>query len=311
MLADGPRSRPKTVPTTHHRPSKAMRARRRFVGTASSNQAKSAREIAPRHVRTADARSSASRARPKSAPPAAWRPALKLSVRMGMAAARPRATSGMTLTARPGVTTASAKPVRPAILVELPERLSANGCQVRKLVNPGACAAECVDDRQQTVCVSGDGCCPSRCNTSNDGDCEPRCGNGVVETGEKCDPVSSCPSSCPNLGCNLRRLNAGGTCAAECVANGTQTACRSDDDCCPSNCNNNNDSDCPIRCGNGAREGSERCDPLSSCPTSLPEPGMSNPKARGSAAPATHTVKMAARRRQCRSGDGCCPGLKL
>ena len=191
-------------------------------------------------------------------------------------------------------------------LTVCPTTCPAQGCQLRTLVNPGTCAAECVDDRQQGDCVSGDGCCPTACNTSNDGDCQPRCGNGVVESGEKCDPVSSCPASCPNQGCRLRRLNAGGTCSAECVDNGTQTACRSGDDCCPSGCNANNDDDCEPTCGNGVREGSERCDPLSSCPTNCPDQGCQLRRLAGGGCEAR--CENAGTQTQCRSGDGCCPG---
>jgi hypothetical protein len=188
-----------------------------------------------------------------------------------------------------------------------PTTCQAQGCQLRKLVNPGTCAAECVDDRQQSVCVTGDGCCPSNCNTSNDGDCQPRCGNGVVESGEKCDPVSSCPSTCPNQGCRLRRLNAQGTCNAECVDGGMQTACRSGDDCCPPGCNANNDDDCEPRCGNGVREASERCDPLSSCPSSCSNQGCQIRTLVG-AGTCEARCENGGSQTQCRSGDGCCPG---
>ena len=35
--------------------------------------------------------------------------------------------------------------------------------------------------------VDGDGCCAPGCNATNDSDCTPICGNGVVEAGETCD----------------------------------------------------------------------------------------------------------------------------
>ena len=34
---------------------------------------------------------------------------------------------------------------------------------------------------------AADGCCPAGCNATNDGDCEPQCGNKVLEKGEECD----------------------------------------------------------------------------------------------------------------------------
>ncbi len=138
-------------------------------------------------------------------------------------------------------------------LSSCPAACPAVGCQIRKLVNPGTCAAECVDDRQQTTCASGDGCCPSTCNSNNDTDCQPRCGNGVRESSERCDPLSSCPSSCPNQGCQLRRLVGGGTCEARCEDAGTQNECRTGDGCCPgSSCSFSNDRECPVRCGDAA-----------------------------------------------------------
>jgi hypothetical protein len=36
-----------------------------------------------------------------------------------------------------------------------------------------------------TAAADGDGCCPEGAHNTNDADCAPRCGNGVVETGEE------------------------------------------------------------------------------------------------------------------------------
>ena len=50
----------------------------------------------------------------------------------------------------------------------------------------------------RTECLDNDGCCPSGCNTSSanlDNDCLPFCGNGLVESGEQCDPPGD-PQSC-------------------------------------------------------------------------------------------------------------------
>jgi hypothetical protein len=79
-------------------------------------------------------------------------------------------------------------------LSSCPTACPPQGCQLRRLINAGICMAACTNDRQQTACMNGDGCCPSACNSTNDSDCQPRCGNGVVENGESCDPVSQCNS---------------------------------------------------------------------------------------------------------------------
>ncbi len=127
---------------------------------------------------------------------------------------------------------------------------------------PGACNVVC---RQQpiTACGPADGCCATGCNSNDDGDCSPTCGNGFVESGETCDPPGSCPSSCPGTGdrCLAWSLEgSAGNCNAECVSTEI-TACGGEaDGCCPEGCNATNDRDCNQQCGNGVREGTEACD---------------------------------------------------
>lgn len=74
----------------------------------------------------------------------------------------------------------------------------------------------------------------------------PMCGNGIVETGERCDPASPtmpCPASCPSVGCMLRTLRGTG-CAAFCEGTGTQSMCVNGDGCCPPGCSRAQDDDC-------------------------------------------------------------------
>jgi hypothetical protein len=59
-------------------------------------------------------------------------------------------------------------------------------CTAETLANPGTCLAECLHLPIVTP-IDGDGCCPPGANANNDSDCEPACGNGVVEEGEECD----------------------------------------------------------------------------------------------------------------------------
>ena len=181
------------------------------------------------------------------------------------------------------------------------------GCRKRRLVNGGSCQALCLDDGMQTACQGGDGCCPPACNATNDSDCSPRCDNGTVETGETCDPMSSCPATCPWMGCQRRRLEgAAAMCTARCLDDGTQTACARGDGCCPPACNTTNDNDCQPRCGNGVVEGKEACD--GDCPTACPASGCQRRKLQGSAAQCDARCVDDTVISTCASGDSCCPG---
>lgn len=138
----------------------------------------------------------------------------------------------------------------------------AQACNLFKLENPGTCQAACVANGQIDRCINADGCCPTGCDNTNDSDCAPKCGNGVIEPPtEECD--ANCPTSCAQQGCNLVKLTNGGTCQAKCVATGEQqTSCINADGCCPPGCTNTNDNDCaPPTCGNGKLDVGETCDP--------------------------------------------------
>ena len=74
--------------------------------------------------------------------------------------------------------------------------------------------------------ISGDGCCPSgiHANANSDSDCDPECGNGLIEPGEGCDDgnrndVDSCSSQCQpidQLDMCLTKVGARDACT-ECV----------------------------------------------------------------------------------------------
>jgi hypothetical protein len=190
-------------------------------------------------------------------------------------------------------------------LATCPTACPQQGCQLFALSQAGTCRADCLPSGLQTACVNGDGCCPGGCNANTDSDCAPTCGNAVIESGETCDPLASCPSVCEQVGCTLRSLANPASCTAACVDSGTQTACANGDQCCPSGCNATNDSDCAPGCGNGVIEAGETCDPVETCPTSCRSIGCSLYTLQGSDCTAecvqtgTQTV--------CQNGDGCCP----
>ena len=131
------------------------------------------------------------------------------------------------------------------------------------------CTAQCLH-QAITTCGPREGCCPSSCNANTDPDCSPSCGNGVIESGETCDPPSSCPqdaTACNDANaCTVDTLGGDpASCTAACVHTPI-TTCTGGDGCCAPGCNANNDNDCSPMCGNGVIEAGETCDPPSSCP---------------------------------------------
>jgi len=73
-----------------------------------------------------------------------------------------------------------------------------DACTRDVLLNAGTCLARCTFTGIEPG--HSDGCCPDAANNNNDADCEPVCGNGVVEAGEECDPPSAtCDASCQRI----------------------------------------------------------------------------------------------------------------
>jgi hypothetical protein len=149
-----------------------------------------------------------------------------------------------------------------------PTTCPSRGCTRFALTGSAAmCSAACAEAGPVTTCGPTEGCCPAGCTPATDGDCSVRCGDGKREGQETCDPVQSCPTACPPVACQLRKLVNGGTCTAECVDDARVTTCARGDGCCPLGCNSSMDNDCAPNCGNGVVESGETCDPVSQCET--------------------------------------------
>lgn len=154
-----------------------------------------------------------------------------------------------------------------------------------------------------TACADGDGCCPAGCDQTNDDDCSATCGDGVVDDNETCDGM--CPTSCDDDdACTIDMLTGSAeNCNVACSRTNV-TMCIDDDGCCPANCDATNDEDCAAVCGNGIREGGERCD--GDCPSSCDDGDRcTTDTLMGSAAQCDARCVYAPV--ACVDGDGCCP----
>lgn len=192
-----------------------------------------------------------------------------------------------------------------------------NPCTDDSLTAGGSCQAECAHGFI-TQFFGGDGCCPPGGDATLDSDCQPVCGNGVLEPTESCDITISagspgaCPTDCVDSDpCTTGALFDTNTCDARCVQT-VITLFVDGDGCCPAGGNHNIDDDCAVSCGNGAVEAGETCDTAvaaglpGACPTACTDPlpctsdTVSNP---GTCTATCDHVAIAT----CIDGDGCCP----
>jgi cysteine-rich repeat protein len=139
-----------------------------------------------------------------------------------------------------------------------------------QVVQGSACMAACAPLPITMVGVK-DGCCPTdpNANATTDVDCKPKCGNGVLEGTETCDPPSSCaPCTTVNACLAIQSTGSAATCDLKCDQ-APITACRNGDHCCPSGCSKNNDNDCSTNCGNRVIDSGETCEAGTNkpCPT--------------------------------------------
>ena len=140
------------------------------------------------------------------------------------------------------------------------------------------CATKC-SHTPITQPKSGDGCCPPGASSLSDSDCKIVCGNGLLESGELCDPgISAGPGTCKTLAdCNDGNVctadNIGGSqCQRACVYTTKTANLVVKDGCCPLGATSKTDLDCKVICGNGLLEAGESCDPAitsgaGKCPT--------------------------------------------
>ncbi|HET8940240.1 MAG TPA: hypothetical protein VFN67_42660 [Polyangiales bacterium] len=109
--------------------------------------------------------------------------------------------------------------------------------------------------------MAADGCCQKSSNANTDPDCEAVCGNGVIETGERCD--GACPSSASECNDNLpctRDEVSGSECQRHCIHPEITGAEAVPDGCCPKAADSTLDPDCKPVCGNRLKEAGEQCD---------------------------------------------------
>ncbi|MEZ4269572.1 MAG: hypothetical protein R3F39_24705 [Myxococcota bacterium] len=180
---------------------------------------------------------------------------------------------------------------------------TSEACMVSTLVGE-ACDAACVT-APLSVCESGDGCCGDGCDALNDAECEPVCGNEVVEVGETCDPPSSCPLACDDGDpCTTEAFEGSADfCDVLCVPTEI-TACQPADGCCPAGCTFATDTDCEDTCGNGELDPGELCDP---CPANCDD---SDPCTTDLATGSASTCNLECEQVDIiapKNADGCCP----
>lgn len=186
---------------------------------------------------------------------------------------------------------------------------SRGACETAELVGTG-CAARC-EVTAITTPESGDGCCPEGATPNTDADCQPMCGDGVVEGAETCDPPETCPSCSSEDRClRLSMTGAPDSCNVVCHV-GVIDECRSEDGCCPARCRYGGDNDCSPRCGdgrveqgttetcepNGPQACPEGCDDGDACTRDIETGSADNCNIRCSHFPITERV----------AGDACCP----
>ena len=138
-------------------------------------------------------------------------------------------------------------------------------CTTNTLIG-SKCTAECTFPAI-TQPINNDKCCPSGANANNDNDCNPVCGNGVLEQNENCDTgITSGTGKCPTAtDCDDKDVCTadaviGTGCSAKCQNTAILANLSAADGCCPTGATQLTDADCNPVCGNAAVETGEKCD---------------------------------------------------
>jgi cysteine-rich repeat protein len=182
-----------------------------------------------------------------------------------------------------------------------------DACTPRTLIG-SACTTECAP-MPITMAGAADGCCPTGGNATSDRDCKPVCGNGVIETGETCDPKEACKACASSNPCApLRPVGSADTCNLGCEP-APITQCRNGDNCCPATCSTNNDRDCSSNCGNSKIDNGETCEANTPtpCPANCDDGKACTKDSTTGSAANCNIVCAHADITQAANGDGCCP----
>jgi hypothetical protein len=148
----------------------------------------------------------------------------------------------------------------------------------------------------------------SGCKLADGGACKTKCDNGVIESGETCDPMTSCKASCDDgTACTIDTMSGKAeTCDVVCEHE-TITQCRNGDGCCPSACSYLHDSDCTTTCGNGMVEPGETCDLTTLCPSNCSDGNSCTIDTMTGSVDNCNIACSYQLITRCQNQDGCCP----
>lgn len=183
----------------------------------------------------------------------------------------------------------------------------------------GACPTACNDNDACTADELVGDECSRRCEATQIPGCLNGCGNGAVEDAETCDTAiaagqpGACPSSCEDGNSCTVDSSSGESCTQTCTYEQIASCGgETQDGCCATNCNANNDADCSPTCDNGVVESGETCDTgiaagsAGACPTTCDDKvactiDVLTGSGCGAACGHTSITACAAK------SDGCCP----